>query len=338
MTKAISKSSYSNLVSKLKREMTKGLLRAQRAYDKERVITYWNVGKMINNHFSKNNIDGIRGKQICKNLSSDLNIAETLLYQMTAFYKAYPVLKPSDTLKWSHYRLLSYVKDKEKRKKLEYKVSTEHLSKRNLEVLIKDFKTWFPPKEKKPQIQQSIKLKSTRGKLYHYHMFKTRFSENYLIDCGFSIFRETNLKSFRGLVAESVKSDDSYSYKPSNVKSKYMYAYKAYVDKVIDGDTIWFQIDLGFNTWTRQSLRFMGVEAQPLETKQGRDTFEYVKAVLKGLPFVIIKSYWKGKFGRYLTDIFYLHGENDPNVVMEKGNFLNQELLDKGLVTPLSFD
>lgn len=110
-----------------------------------------------------------------------------------------------------------------------------------------------------------------------------------------------------------------------------MYAYKAYVDTVIDGDTIWFQVDLGFNTWTRQSLRFMGVEAQPKGTKEGKEAFEYVKAVLKGLPFVIIKSYWKEKFGRYLTDIFYLHGEDDPNVVMEQGNFLNQELLDKNL-------
>ena len=350
MKKTISNNSYSNLVSKLKKEMTKGLLQAQRAYDKEKIITYWNIGKMIHNHFLKNKVQADFGKQIYKNLSTDLNITETLLYQMTAFYKTYPVLKASNTLKWSHYRLLAYVKDNKLRKELEQKVSTDKLSNRNLAVLVKDFRTWFPPSEKKAQIKGSTKLKTTRGKLYHYQMFKTRFSKNYLIDCGFNIFRETDFSRFpasssggsafggKSIFAESIKSKETYSYKPSNVKKQYMYAYIAHIDKIIDGDTIWFQIDLGFNTWTRQNLRFMGIEAEALGTKEGKNAFEYVKAVLKGLPFVIIKSYWKGKFGRYLTDIYYLPNEDDPQVVMEKGYFLNQEMLDKGLVTPLSFD
>ena len=38
------------------------------------------------------------------------------------------------------------------------------------------------------------------------------------------------------------------------------------------------------------------------------------------------------KNDRYLTDIFYIHDEDDLQRIAEEGIFLNQELLDKGLV------
>ena len=67
-------------------------------------------------------------KQIFKNLSKDLNIGERLLYQMSEFYKSYPKFNPSINLKWTHYRLLSSLKDDEKREVLENRASIENLS------------------------------------------------------------------------------------------------------------------------------------------------------------------------------------------------------------------
>jgi endonuclease YncB( thermonuclease family) len=49
------------------------------------------------------------------------------------------------------------------------------------------------------------------------------------------------------------------------------------------------------------------------------------------LPFIIIKSHGRDKYGRYLADIFYLKGEKDPQAVLNKGIFLNQQLLDENL-------
>ncbi len=37
------------------------------------------------------------------------------------------------------------------------------------------------------------------------------------------------------------------------------------------------------------------------------------------------------KYARYLSDIFYLPGSKNPERVCSQGQFLNQELLDKGL-------
>ena len=36
-------------------------------------------------------------------------------------------------------------------------------------------------------------------------------------------------------------------------------------------------------------------------------------------------------YGRFLADVFYLPGEDDAEVVLAKGHYLNQELLDEGL-------
>ncbi len=58
---------------------------------------------------------------------------------------------------------------------------------------------------------------------------------------------------------------------------------------------------------------------------------QYLKDLLKDIPFIIIKSYYRGKFDRFLCDIFYMKDELDPQVILEKGGFLNQKLLDKGL-------
>ena len=39
-----------------------------------------------------------------------------------------------------------------------------------------------------------------------------------------------------------------------------MYKYKAKLVRVVDGDTADVMIDLGFNVWTKQRLRFKGVD------------------------------------------------------------------------------
>jgi len=56
-----------------------------------------------------------------------------------------------------------------------------------------------------------------------------------------------------------------------------------------------------------------------------------VKTILNGLPFGVVKSHGRDKFGRYLMDVFYLKDEGNLQKVLEKGVFLNQELLMSSL-------
>lgn len=337
---AVPQDSYSRLLKHIKQEIAEGLNRAQKAYNKEKVISYWKIGQAINEHLLENKDRADYGKQLYVRLSHDLDIGERLLYQMSQFYNAYPALKPSQNLNWSHYRLLTSVKDEEQRNVLETKAADDNWSKRALETFIKDDKekNVRKPKSKKPK-----KLSLLRGRLYTYSIFKDNYTENLLIDCGFNIYHESGMTKFpaaarRGLASggsgsfvETVKTKSGYKLAKTNATYKQLYTYKAYVKKIIDGDTIWVVVDCGFKIWVHQKIRLRGIDAPGITTSEGMKSYKFVCRELKGLPFVVIKSHSRDKYDRYLSDIFYLKGENDPKIVLEKGEFLNQRLLDESL-------
>ena len=50
-------------------------------------------------------------------------------------------------------------------------------------------------------------------------------------------------------------------------KSISLYAYKAKLDRVVDGDTIDAMIDLGFGVWVKKRIRFMGVDTWECRTR-----------------------------------------------------------------------
>jgi len=224
------------------------------------------------------------------------------------------------------------------------------------------------------------KLKLVRGKLYTYKLIKperiTPESTELLIDCGFDFWEEKELKGLKdpkdGQIVESIpaknlggslpvrqapskaelytgqaganvcggKTDSGYKFKTSEATKKQLYTYKAFVESVIDADTIWVNIDLGFKNWARQKLRFRGIDAPEISTQKGQKAKEFVEATLSKVSFIIIRSTSLDKYSRPLSDIFYLplkrrqaglEGEDDPQKVLEEGIFLNQELLDKGL-------
>ncbi|OVE73396.1 hypothetical protein BVX93_01775 [bacterium B13(2017)] len=328
------KSSYSTLLANIKREISEGLIRAQEAYDKEKIKTYWKVGQYIHNHFLQNKIQADFGKQIFNNLAQDLNIGNSLLYQMVQFYKTYPKYDISSNLKWSHYRVLATIRDDSKRKELENKVSNENLSKRRLEVLIKDFKQDFPNVNEVSFIKNIPKLKPVRGKRFHYKIFKNKFSDNYFVDYGFRIYKETDIKLFNGSFARGIKKGNDFSFVPTKVNKKELFTYQAFIAEVIDADTIWVIVDLGFRAWTKQKIRFNGIDAPERGTKDFEKSKQYLINKFKDVHFLMIKSFSADLYDRWLSDIYYIPNEHNPQVVSDNGIYINQELLDSGLVRP----
>ena len=90
-----------------------------------------------------------------------------------------------------------------------------------------------------------------------------------------------------------------------------MYEYQSKIVRVVDGDTIIVDIDLGFDVILKnQSLRLAGVDTPEtrtkdiLEKKCGILAKEYVQSLLKKGDIHIIKTTLdkKGKFGRILAD------------------------------------
>lgn len=109
-----------------------------------------------------------------------------------------------------------------------------------------------------------------------------------------------------------------------------LYLYRADIVRVIDGDTVVADIDLGFRVWLRnEHLRLEGIDAPENKTDAGKRVSEEVRAMIEGKSVYICTFKKKrsddeatGSFGRYLVSI-WIDGQN-----------VNQWLLDTGRAKP----
>jgi micrococcal nuclease len=104
------------------------------------------------------------------------------------------------------------------------------------------------------------------------------------------------------------------------------------VIRVVDGDTIYGDVDLGFNIGNKK-MEFRLAKINTPETKgttreAGLTSKKYVEDKIMGKDVIIVtKKDRKEKYGRYLAEVFYED---------ETGNFisLNVELVQKSLAVP----
>ena len=103
-----------------------------------------------------------------------------------------------------------------------------------------------------------------------------------------------------------------------------MFEYACKVLRVVDGDTIDLNIDLGFNIWHRGRVRMAGIDTPESRTriieekKLGLASKARLKELLKGQKVSIQCTKEKGKFGRILADVMV----GDTNI--------NKQLIDEG--------
>tara|TARA_B100000575_G_C23087784_1_gene626995 strand:+ start:451 stop:864 length:414 start_codon:yes stop_codon:yes gene_type:complete len=95
-----------------------------------------------------------------------------------------------------------------------------------------------------------------------------------------------------------------------------MYEYKIEVLKVIDGDTVDVDIDLGFGVWIRnERVRLFGIDTPESRTrdleekKYGLAAKQYLKQLIHEGSDLKLKTYkdQKGKFGRVLGELLAVH-------------------------------
>ncbi len=319
---------YENLLKKVQKIIQETQQDIAQMVNREKVEMCWEIGKIIDEHLVKNNRADY-GKKLFQALAKDISIVERTLYQMRSFYKAYPTLPKSENgLNWSHYRNLVSVKNEEKRKYLEDLTATEKLGVKSLQREIAKSK----PRAKK--IYSGEKLKVTRGKVFTYKLVKFADSPASFVDCGFKVFSEvkTSLK-IDGEIIESVKKSDGFALKKSSVDSKQIYTYKAFLDRVVDGDTIHVTLDLGFKIRHQEILRLAKINAAEFSTAAGKRAAKALQEILKDAPFLVIKTNKTDIYGRYIADVFFGEkSETDVQKVADSGTYLNQLLLDRGVV------
>ena len=88
-----------------------------------------------------------------------------------------------------------------------------------------------------------------------------------------------------------------------------MYIYEISLVRVIDGDTIDAEIDLGFNVKIKKRIRFVGIDTPESRTRdleekaRGLAAKDRVKALLEGCSKIQLTSHGVGKFGRCLGEL-----------------------------------
>ena len=114
-----------------------------------------------------------------------------------------------------------------------------------------------------------------------------------------------------------------------------MYQYKVKVVKVVDGDTIDVDIDLGFSTvLKKQRVRFLGIDTPEsrtrdlVEKKFGKASKKHLKGLLESADSLSLISHDKGKFGRILGEIIAHFDEGHP--VYETEVNVNEQMIADG--------
>ena len=109
-----------------------------------------------------------------------------------------------------------------------------------------------------------------------------------------------------------------------------MYRYKVEVTRVVDGDTVDVDVDLGFGMiYKKQRVRMMGIDTPESRTRDLEEKF-YGKASKAHLESILaegdvqMQSHDKGKFGRILGELFV--GDTNYSV--------NQQMIDEYHAVP----
>jgi len=109
-----------------------------------------------------------------------------------------------------------------------------------------------------------------------------------------------------------------------------LHLYPAMLEKVVDGDTLIFFVDLGFDVWRRQRVRLRGIDAPEMKTDEGDAAKKFVEEQVRGIYRFVIQTFKVDLYGRFVCDVFYRSGEGDRETIAREGNFLNQEILNAG--------
>jgi endonuclease YncB( thermonuclease family) len=338
---------YTQLLSQLKAILNEGKSRAESAVEREKAVTYWRMGEAVSKHLLENKDRADYGKHLFYRLSGDLNIGERILYRTVQFYQAFPILSAPTKLEWSHYCVLMSIKDDEKRKILTRQAAKLHWTTRELEQVIKDGRVPETSPEDEIETAEFVSTKPlvpVKGRLYTYRLLSPDYiysqASDTVVDLGFYVCVELPRAGIAqvkgGEIIESIKNGENFEFKYSQAKPDDLYTYKAFLEHVVDGDTLSVKIDCGFNTWIRQKLRLRGIDTPELSEPKGQKAKVFVENALKDVPFIMIKTFKSDKYDRYLADIFY-YKSTVANKILEKGSYLNQQLLELGLAIPMNY-
>ena len=113
-----------------------------------------------------------------------------------------------------------------------------------------------------------------------------------------------------------------------------MYEYNCIIERVVDGDTVDVRVDAGFDIWTKQRVRLLGIDTPEVRTRDlrekkfGKLASARVKNLLpvRSKQRIVITKQGRGKYGRYLADFKFM--TDVDGVMMMTGNLCTMLVLE----------
>ncbi len=366
--KASNVETYDQLVQAIRQVQAASAQRVKQ----EKVRLAWETGKLINEHILKNKERADYGEKVIIRLAKDLGTSETELRYMLDFARSYPIHPISDELTWSDYRELLSLNDAKEREQLAARAKKEKWDTNRIRKEIRQVNA-----SKSGKNLPSEFLEAKPGKVGVYRVIKATagpYAGQLALDLGFSNYLsldsllsrrwpQESRKGRRGVTpfkegdlvkwnvgARSPRPGEETSplQKASAAAFDDLYTYRAYVVKVIDGDTFTAIIDLGFEFVTEQKLRLRALDAPEIDTPEGQAAKAFVESSLRGSKSgkaeaisapILIKTVKSDKYDRYLADVFLplrsvktsSSGTRATKHEYTQATYLNNELLKRKL-------
>jgi endonuclease YncB( thermonuclease family) len=298
------------------------------------VLSRWKIGERIQETLFGGAKRAARETSAMSKLARDLTrkfgrgFGRRSLNDMRRFYDKYRQKDLNFKLTWTHYRLLLDIADDEERRRIEKRTIAAHSTVWVLRNIVRRYN------EREGRASPfSGKLPAPTGSFYLFAVSKGSFGT--YIDLGFGIYHRLETPQARklkdGMIVEGLAGKRGWTLKPRDAGPHERYMYRARLDRVIDGDTVSVYIDAGMGIETKQKLRLRYIDAPELNTSRGRKVKEWLTRYLRRCPVLVFKTHKSDKYSRYLADILCLSGTRNAGEALERGVYLNQEMLNRGL-------
>lgn len=315
--------------------------------DQDKARTYWEVGRMLNEHVGGR---AAYGEQIVKRLAGDLGMDKGVVYRMMRFNRRLPKVASWPLLPWSHCRLLIAVPDQDRMESLLAAAMQGQWSVRQLQARIREV---MPSGSRRAEVSESdphqapaMPLIERRGRLHTYRLVASGGELG--LDLGFGVRQRIESLGLKGkqekkvetlfaagsAVEATVGGSGRAKIRKATVGRERLYTYEVQFLRMAGADTVLAEVDLGFGVGLVQRLRLRGINVGDLPSTRTRVLEDLAGRVLSGTGAVVAKTFRPDPRGQYLADFFYLVGEGDPQRVADTGRFLNGELLEEPASDP----
>lgn len=330
---------YRKLAASLADVLAAGKLRARQAVERERLTTYHEVGRLINDHLLEGKHRADYGARLVRQLAEDLDINHALLYDALQLYRCFPKVYARRQLGWGHYRAVLRLQERASREKLLREAEDQGWSTRELERRVRA-SLGAPEDTPTPDTPSPTPAFSPLRGLLKVFRGRDLPPSGRVVDLGFTVYlppRELNKETVPKGAFLVNRTNRMYAVLRTRSRQSRHFTYLARVERVVDGDTLIVHIQNIFGVLIRQRVRLRGIDTPELGTKAGKRAKAFVEIALADHAFVGITSTKPDAYDRYLVDVF-IPNENDRGQdIIDHGRCLNQVLLEEGLAKPASY-